>query len=158
MCLHQNNHPHRKNSTLLTLPVSFAKDAAKNIVVVQLSAPKGSQRRLHNKCRRGSALIFIIMMVLATAFIVSVAATFGRATNDNEYRRERDRAATSTWDAAVSMADAKSAADSYFSLPATFPISLNGFTGTVTVASNNSNLVKFISGHIHAYRSRREPL
>jgi hypothetical protein len=97
-------------------------------------------RRVRSRTKRGSAILFILSMVLATAFVVSVAATFGRASNDNEYRAERDYKAARTWDAAVSMADAKSAAGAYTSLPATFAISLNGFSGTMTVANNGTSM------------------
>jgi len=79
-------------------------------------------------------------MVLATAFIVSVAATFGRQSNDIEFRYERDEKVQCAWDAAVSQADAKSAAGSLSSLPATFALNLNGVTGTINVADNSGSM------------------
>jgi hypothetical protein len=79
-------------------------------------------------------------MVLATAFVVAVAASFGRASNDIEYRLERNYMAARTWDAAVSEADAKSAGGSFATLPQTFALSLNGFSGTISVTDNSASL------------------
>jgi hypothetical protein len=79
-------------------------------------------------------------MVLATAFVVSVAATFGRESNDVEYRVERDYQVNATWSAVVSMADAKAQAGVFSSLPATFDVNLNGVKGTVSVADNSGSL------------------
>jgi hypothetical protein len=92
------------------------------------------------RSKRGSAIICILLMVLAIAFIVSVAATYGRVTNDWQYRYERDAKVQCAWDAAVSQADAKESAGSFSSFPATFSISLNGVTGTITVADNSGTM------------------
>ena len=90
--------------------------------------------------KRGSAMIIILLMVLATAFIVSVAATFGRQSNDIEFRYERDAKVQCAWDAAVSQADANEAAGSFSSFPATFALNLNGVTGTINVADNSGSM------------------
>jgi len=85
-------------------------------------------------------MIIILLMVLATAFVVAVAATFGRQSNDLEYRYERDQKVQCAWDAALSLTDAKSAAGSLNSLPASFALNLNGVTGTINVADNSGSM------------------
>ncbi len=85
-------------------------------------------------------MIMIMLMVLATAFVVSAAATFGRASNDIEYRKERDYKVAYTWEAALSMVDATSSAANLGPLPASIAFSLNGVTGTLTVANNSANM------------------
>jgi hypothetical protein len=79
-------------------------------------------------------------MVLATAFVVSVAATFGRQSNDIQYRMQRDYLVARTWESALALVDDKASNSSLGMLPATIAFSLNGISGTLTVSNNSATL------------------
>ena len=111
-------------------------------------AKVGVLRRGRLSKQRGSAMLFIMFMVLAIGFVISVAATFGRQTMDIEYRYERDLAVKRAWDAAVAQADAKSSASTLGILPQSWAFTLNGVSGTVNVADNSGLLANFPSGHL----------
>ena len=89
--------------------------------------------------RAGSALLYVMVMVISIAIIVTVVCDLGMSSITTQRRYEDFVAASRTWDAAVSQIDADNTAGS-LSLPNSRVFSLNGVSGTVTTVDNSANI------------------
>jgi hypothetical protein len=99
-------------------------------------------RREYSK-QRGSAIIFVLIMVLAIAGVVILAAELGMSDVRQEVRYEDGVLAQRTWEAATSQIDDLEQKGSLI-LPDSRAFSLNGVTGTLTTVDNSTNLANSI--------------
>jgi hypothetical protein len=96
--------------------------------------------------KRGSAILWVMMMVVSIAAIALVAAELGMSSIRDTIRYLDKASVDQAWQAMCSKIDADEAGGQLTTLPATYSLSMNGVTGTVNVADNsgqilNSNLV-----------------
>jgi len=90
----------------------------------------------HATRQRGSAILYILFMVLAISIIVLVGAELGMSNIRQEIRYEDKVAADRTADAALAQVDADNSKGTLI-LPTTRQFALNGFTGTLTISDNS---------------------
>jgi hypothetical protein len=93
--------------------------------------------------KKGSAIIFVLIMVLAIAGVVVLAAELGMSDVRQEIRYEDAQLAQRTWEAATSQIDDLEQKGS-LTLPDSRAFSLNGVTGTLTTVDNSTNLANSI--------------
>jgi hypothetical protein len=109
--------------------------------------------------RRGSAMLFILMMVFAITAVVLVGAELSMM-NIRDQRRYEDRiGAESTFDSIVAKIDADSAKATLV-IPDTRTVSLNGYTGTFTTVDNSASIANTYktTGTLTAPNGRTFPL
>lgn len=110
--------------------------------------------------QRGSAIIYIMVMVVAIAAVVLVCAEFGMATIRHQLRYEDQIALNYAFEGICSKINADSAAGNLGTLPASYAVSQNGVSGTITVSDNSASLASSLlaSGTLTATDGRTYPV
>lgn len=92
-----------------------------------------------HKKKRGSAILYIMFLILSVSIIVILAAEIGMQTWRGENRYEDQINVQRAWEGICAKIDADTQG-SGITVPATYNVSQNGVTGTVTVSDNSSNI------------------
>lgn len=112
------------------------------------------------RARRGGAIIYILIMVVAIAAVVLVCAEFGMATVRHQLRYEDQIALNYAFEGICAKIDADAAAGSISTLPASYTVNQNGVSGTITVSDNSANIANSMlaSGTLTATDGRTYPV
>lgn len=111
------------------------------------------------RSKKGSAMIFVLIMVVAITGIVVVGSTYTSALNSYSRRYEDEAMAEEAFNAAVAQLD-DDASYGTVTLPSTRTVSLNGVTGTLTCTDNSANISKsiLVSGTLTTSSGRTYPM
>jgi len=111
------------------------------------------------RCQRGSAFIWITVMIISITAVVLVCATFGMANIRYQIRAEDQQSVNYAFEGICSTID-DDANKGIGTLPKTYNVNQNGVSGTITVSDNSASMANtlLVSGTLTSADGRTYPV